>query len=308
MPEIITLGDLNLDILFYLNRLPSKGGESLAPTLEVHPGGSAANVAVALSRLGLNVGFIGAVGNDVIGEFLLRNMESENVDVSLLARKKDYTGVMVIIVTRDGERTILGYRGANRLLSEKDVEEEYFKTIKYAFVSGYALLENPQKKAAYKMMKIAREKGAKIFVDICEVLAGRTWSNLKKLLLLSDYLLMNEREFEMFIVDEKNISSIFEYGVEAIIVKRGGKGARTFTKQGVCDMPAFRVEAVDTTGAGDAFDAGFIYGIFKKYDMRRSLEIANALAAWKCKGRGARHLPKLKQLNNFLKKYSACKA
>lgn len=308
MPEIITLGDLNLDILFYLNRLPSKGGESLAPTLEVHPGGSAANVAVALSRLGLNVGFIGAVGNDVIGEFLLRNMESENVDVSLLARKKDYTGVMVIIVTRDGERTILGYRGANRLLSEKDVEEEYFKTIKYAFVSGYALLENPQKKAAYKMMKIAREKGAKIFVDICEVLAGRTWSKLKKLLLLSDYLLMNEREFEMFIVDEKNISSIFEYGVEAIIVKRGCNGARTFTKQGVCDMPAFRVEAVDTTGAGDAFDAGFIYGIFRKYNMRRSLEIANALAAWKCKGRGARHLPKLKQLNSFLKKYSACKA
>ena len=300
MPEVACLGDINLDILMYMDKLPKLGSESLASHLELRPGGAAANVAVALSRLGVHVGFIGAIGADVIGRMVKEDLEVEGVDTSLLqVVKGDYTGLAVIAVT-EGERTMLGYRGANRRLQPEFIDSKYLENTRLLFISGYSLLEEPQKSAALKILDIARESGSLVAVDISEPLAAMGVKKVGELLGRIDYAFMNERE--AMLLADGNMEELTLKLAEVAVVKKGGSGSELFYS-GLClKAPAFKIEVVDTTGAGDAFDAGFIYGVLRGLKMNECLLLANAVAAWKCRGKGSRHLPTLEELRRFLKK------
>ena len=299
MPEVACLGDVNLDILMYMDKLPELGSESLASRLELRPGGAAANVAVALSRLGVHVGFIGAIGADVIGRIVKEDLEVEGVDTGLLqVLKEDYTGLAIIAVT-GGERTMLGYRGANRRLHPEFINPKYFEKSRLLFISGYSLLEEPQKSAALKALDIARKRGSLIAVDISEPLAVMGVRKVGEMLGRIDYAFMNEREATL--LAGENMKELTRRLAEVAVVKKGSAGAELFYSELYAEAPAFKIEVVDTTGAGDAFDAGFIYGVLRGLEIDECLFLANAVAAWKCRGRGSRHLPTLEELKRFLK-------
>ena len=300
--DVVCLGDVNLDILYYVDFLPILGGESTASKMVISPGGAAANVAVALARLGFKVGFIGVLGKDVIGKFLYDDLTRENVDVSSIVWKDEFSGIMSIAVTRDGERTIMGFRGANKLLSPKDVKKDYVISSKIVFISGYALLEEPQRSAAFKVISLARKSNVKIFIDVCEPLANYGALELSKIIGKIYCMFLNLREFKILFRDNKSsIETFLEKCSEIIVIKMGKKGAEALTSKFKVKVPAFNVKVIDTTGAGDAFDAGFIAGLLKGMSLKDSLVLANALAAWKCQGCGARHLPRLYELREFLR-------
>ena len=299
MPEVACLGDVNLDILMYMSKLPKLGSESLASRLELRPGGAAANVAVALSRLGVHVGFVGTIGADVVGRVVKEDLEVEGVDTGLLqVVEGDYTGLAIIVVT-EGERTMLGYRGANRKLQPEFVNPKYFENTRLLFISGYSLLEEPQKSATLKALNIARRQGSLIAVDISEPLAVMGIGKVYELLGRIDYAFMNEREAKLLAGGDTR--ELTRRLAEVAVVKKGGAGAELFHSKLHAEAPAFKIEVVDTTGAGDAFDAGFIYGVLRGLKMNECLFLANAVAAWKCRGRGSRHLPTLEELKRFLR-------
>ena len=302
--DVVCLGDVNLDILYYVDFLPILGGESTASKMVISPGGAAANVAVALARLGFKVGFIGALGKDIIGKFLYDDLTRENVDVSNIVWRDEFSGIMSIAVTRDGERTIMGFRGANKLLSPKDVKKDYVISSKIVFISGYALLEEPQRSAAFKVISLARKSNVKIFIDVCEPLANCGASELSKIIGKIYCMFLNLREFKILFRDNKSsIETFLEKYSEIIVIKMGKKGAKALTSKFKVKIPVFNVKVIDTTGAGDAFDAGFIAGFLKRLSFREALILASALAAWKCQGHGARYLPRLYELKKFLKTY-----
>lgn len=303
--DVICLGDINLDILYYIDTLPSLGSESIASKMIISSGGAAANVAVALSRLGFKVGFIGALGRDIVGKFLCDELAKENVDLSSIAWKDEFSGIMSITVTKDGERTIMGFRGANRLLSAKDIKEDYVASSEMVFISGYALLEEPQRNATLKVINLARENAVKIFIDVCEPLTNYGILKLSQIVGEVFCTFLNLREFKALFKSSENIVKNFlEKYSKIIVVKMGKEGAKALTLMSKVKMPTFNVNVIDTTGAGDAFDAGFIAGMLKRLSLRETLILANALAAWKCQGRGARYLPKPYELKVFLKTHS----
>lgn len=300
--DVICLGDINLDILYYIDALPSLGSESTASKMVISPGGAAANVATALARLGFKVGFIGALGKDIMGKLLYDNLARENVDVSNIVLKNEFSGVMSIAVTGNGERTIMGFRGANRLLSPEDVKENYVTLSKAVFISGYAFLEEPQKSAALKAINLARRNNVKIFIDVCELLANYGSLKLSKVIGKISCMFLNLKEYKiLFKGNVDDIERFLRKHSEIIVVKMGGKGAEVLTSKFKIKVPVFNVKVIDTTGAGDAFDAGFIAGLLKGMSLKDSLILANALASWKCQGYGARHLPKPYELKKFLK-------
>ena len=300
--DVLCLGDINLDILYYIDSLPSLGGESTASKMVISPGGAAANVATALARLGFKVGFIGALGRDIIGKFLYEELIRENIDVSNIVWKSEFSGIMSIAVTRGGERTIMGFRGANKFLNPEDVNEAYAGFSKAVFISGYAFLEEPQRSSALKVISFARECNVKIFIDVCEPLASYGVSRLSKIIGKVFCTFLNLREYNILFENrEDNVKNFLKKYSEIIVVKMGKEGAEALTSNFKVKVKAFNVKVVDTTGAGDAFDAGFIAGVLKHLSLREALILANALAAWKCQGYGARHLPRLYELKEFLK-------
>ena len=299
-PEVFSLGDVNVDIIMYVDELPSKGGESLSRRVEVKPGGAAANLAVALSRLGVPTGFIGAVGNDIFGDYLRRDLESEDVDTTMLAEKEATSGFTVVVVTEDGERTMLGHRGANRMLEPGDINESSIEKAEMVFISGYAFLEPPQRDAALKVFGTAKRHGIPVAVDLPEVMASIGWEGIRQMVGSPDIIFVNEHESSLLLKnDESKLKDVLSE-VAMLVVKMGAKGARLHTREGTFTAPAFKIKVVDTVGAGDAFDAGFIYALTRGLKPKECLVVGNAVAAWKCAGPGARHLPRLKDLKEFL--------
>ena len=149
MAEIVALGDVNVDIIAHFPSYPGKGEDALAHSTEFHCGGSAANTAMALARMGLGVVLISRVGPDSLALKALNSLDEAGVIPSGLQRDPAApTGLMYVVVTPDGERTILGHRGANVLTDPAQVREEEIRNARLFHLSGYALLADPQRSAA----------------------------------------------------------------------------------------------------------------------------------------------------------------
>ena len=165
-PDVVAFGDINADIMAHFAHYPPKGEDSLADSTEIHVGGSAANTAVALAHMGLATRLIARVGSDPWGARAERFLASEGVDLACLQRDPTVmTGLMYIIVTPDGERTILGHRGANMFTNPAEIDEEQIRSARLFHLSGYSLLIEPQRSAALLALRIARRHGLTISVD-----------------------------------------------------------------------------------------------------------------------------------------------
>ncbi|MFQ5343246.1 MAG: carbohydrate kinase family protein, partial [Anaerolineae bacterium] len=140
-PDVVVVGDINVDILATVDHYPQPGGHGLAEELRMESGGSAANTAAALGHLGLDVVMMGRVGDDPLAEGALRGLRSAGVDMLYVQRDAEMTtGVMFVTITPDGERTMFGGRGANRRLSPDDIDATAIQQARWLHLSGYALL------------------------------------------------------------------------------------------------------------------------------------------------------------------------
>lgn len=283
MPQVIALGDINLDIIAYVARYPRPGGDGLASRSCLRPGGSAANTALTLACCGIEAAIIGRVGADALGAQLLADLRSDGVDVSLVQRDPDATtGTMFIVVTPDGERTMFGFRGANVHTDPAGISVTGLREARHFHLSGYALLESPQREAAVRVLELAHRAGLSASLDAGLEILIRQADLVRALLSQMDLFFPNLDEAELLAGTrdpEVAVAWLREQGVKFVALKLGGEGCLVSTAEGVFTVPPFAVEVCDTTGAGDAFDAGVICGHLRGLSWRAAALLGNALGA-----------------------------
>ena len=291
MPQVVTIGDINIDVIAHIPGYPQKGGEGLAEQGHVYCGGSAANTAVALARFGVDVGIIGRVGEDVLALLALAALAEAGVDGRCIQRDpQTMTGIMLIAVTPDGERTMFGCRGANVRTDPALLDESYITKSRIFHLSGYSLLQVPQREAALRALEVARQAGLTVTADLGLEAVMRVTDRVKEILPKVDILFPNQAEAEYLTGRrdiEGTIEALLDYGVGVVALKLGKRGCAIGSGEGMFLVPGFAVPTVDTTGAGDSFDAGLILGRLEGWGWRASALLADALGALTASVEGA---------------------
>jgi ribokinase len=270
----------------------------------LHTGGSAANTAMALACLGADVGFIGRVGQDALAAQALADLSENGVDTRLAQFDQALsTGIIFIAVTPDGERTMFGARGANSYTDPQLLDEDYFSGARWFHFSGYTLLAEPQRSAALYALELAVEAGCLISLDVGVEPALRATHHVQRLLPQVDVLFPNETELSLLtggVNSRQGPLRLLKYGARAVVAKYGANGSQVTVPGLQASLPAFAVSPVDTTGAGDCFNAGFIVGRLAGLGWEASALLGNAVGAtstqWHGAGAGCVTPPHLRDL------------
>lgn len=300
--DIIVVGDINVDTILIVDKLPKRGGMQYVEKIVKTHGGVGGNISTALSRLGLKTLLIGAVGDDESGLEAIEELRKNKVDVSRIKIISGVpTGLMIVIVDREGERTMIGYRGANSELTIDEDDIHILEKSKHIHVSGYVFLNKDSGEGSIRLLTYARSIGITASTDI-EGVAVHKKAVLENLKGLFNYVIAGEEDAREFTSEDKQYRLADELlrrlQAEIAVVKLGARGCMVAGLNGSFHIPAFQVKILDTTGAGDAFNAGFLYGLIKSLSPEEAVILGNAVGAYKCMGIGARHLPTLQDIEN----------
>lgn len=240
------------------------------------PGGSAANTIHGLAKMGVEAGFISYVGNDDTGKFFEESMNSVGVK-PLVFHSDTASGTARTIISADGERTFATNLGASLELNENAIAHELFKAWGYCYVEGYLIANRPLFK---KAISTAKECGCKVVLDLASYnVVEDNRDFLNDLLPQIDILFANEEEAKA-LTQKSAEESLYHIAdkVEIAVVKIGKKGSLIKRGEEVVTIGCNKVDVVDTTGAGDMYAAGFLYGLINDYDLKRCGIIGNHLA------------------------------
>jgi len=282
-------------------------------------GGAPMNTIVGVARLGLKSGAITAVGEDPFGDFLIHELEKNGVDISHVKVKKGMRTTIAFVANEPetGERTFIFYRKpwitgtADSSLSIEDIDLDYISNTGILHVSGFSLSQNPSRKTILSAVKHARSSDVCISFD--PTLRIDVWNSERtirrvygEILRMSNIATFSQEEASFILGTcdpEKAARKAFKYGVEIVGIKMGAEGAFLQRRTGEKVMlPAFKVKAIDTTGAGDGWNAGLLVGLIKGWDMHTCLSVANAVGALVVTKHGAiTALPYRHELKEFLK-------
>ncbi|PSP56106.1 sugar kinase [Halobacteriales archaeon QS_1_67_19] len=298
MVEVVTAGHVNWDVTLRVDALPEPDGEARIDAQQRSGGGSAANVAVALSGMAFETGIVGSVGDDDNGLLARRELEAASVDCShLLEVEASETTTKYLIVDQRGEVMVLGNEGANEAVEPADVDPEYVTD------ADHLHLTSQRPETAAELARVATDAGASVSFDPGRRLDERDFSTA---LAYSDIVFLNDREARTILDSDLEHPSSELHGRVAVI-KHGEAGAQVDTAEASYDHPGFDAEVVDTTGAGDAFAAGFLAVLLRdgdplaeSADYERALEFANACGALAAMEEGARTAPTFEEVEEFL--------
>jgi len=283
MPDVVALGDANVDIIAHFGHLPGKGEDALASSTEIHCGGSAANTAMILARLGVKTSLISRVGPDSWALKVFSCLNDAGVSPSGLQRDATaMTGLMYVVVTPDGERTILGYRGANVYTDPNQIREEEFQGARLFHLSGYSLLADPQRSAALRALEIACRHNLTVTLDPGMAVPQRALDEMRALLPVVDILLPSLGEAQQLTgrADaEACAQALLDLGVSQVALKLGAQGCLMINRETTFRIPGFVIQARDSTGAGDNFDAGLIAGFLGGLGWHSAAVLGNVLGA-----------------------------
>ena len=273
--DILVAGEINPDLILTGNVTPEFGQvEKLVDTASLTIGSSSAIFACGATRLGLKVGFIGVCGNDVFGRFMLDEMSKRNVDVSnVIVRSDGQTGLSVILNNRS-DRAILTYPGLIAELRASDITDDLLRQSKHLHVASYFLQTKLQPDLP-SLFQRAHSFGLTTSLDT-NYDPSEQWLGFDKLLAVTDVFLPNETEAKS-LSDAGNVdeaASRLGSRVEALVIKLGKDGALGVRKGKRVRAASIPVNVTDTVGAGDSFDAGFIYGHLNGWEFEKSLRLA----------------------------------
>ena len=303
--DVIGFGAINLDKICRVDEIVGAGGESFITDILLSPGGSAANTMVALAKLNMKTGYIGKVGCDEDGEFLLRCFQKEAVNTDGIIRpKKGFSGQSLIFEDNSGEREIYIYPGANDELEFVDIDLDYAKKAKAIHLTSF-VGEKPfeaQKRIIELLPNVI------ITFDPGDIYASKGIGELEPIVKKSTILFTNtskDLEAKEIITGkdyEKACEYLIEKGAEIVVVKLGSRGCYVTDSKESHTMEPYKVNAVSTTGAGDAFNAGFIYGHLQGKDLFYCSKFGNFVASRCITKPGAREgLPRRECLKEFEK-------
>ena len=243
-------------------------------------GGSAANSAVGFSLLGGNSSFIGRVKDDEFGKLYIKDLQSANVDfVSSSVKSGIETGRCLVYVTPDAQRSMRTYLGAASNLSPDEINENAIEDSEFVYMEGYLWDEPIAKEACKKSYDLSKKFGTKSVLSLSDSFCVEKWrSEIRELVKISDIIFGNEEEV-MSLYD----TSIFSDAISAAnnemnlcIITRGDKGSIIVSSEGIEEVPAFNCDkVVDTTGAGDLYAAGFLYGLKKNLRLYECAQLGS---------------------------------
>jgi sugar/nucleoside kinase (ribokinase family) len=263
-PRAVVLGDLALDVVLAPAR-PLEHGTDVPGTVRLHQGGSAANTARWLARLGVRTTLLCAVGRDGPGRALVAALRSDGVTVRAARPAGSRTARIGMLVDATGERSFVADRGAADLLAPADLRPAWFRGAGVLHLPAYSLLGSPLGEAAARAIALAREAGARVSVDLASAApllgSGRAAAQDLVADVAADLLLANVDEAAAFL-GHGDVERLGDFA-PVVIVKRGAEGATVLVRGDSgrlrrLDVATRRVATADTTGAGDAFDAGVL--------------------------------------------------
>jgi ribokinase len=295
--DVVGFGALNVDKLFKVNRIAHGEEESFIVAHETACGGSAANTMVGLARLDCKVGFVGKAGLDGEGELLIEDFLREGVDTrGIIRAEKGESGTVLGFVDEHGQRALYINSGVNDSIEPSDVDNTYLNT-QFLHLTSFV---GDQSFQAQKQILESCPRCLKITLDPGALYARRGFAQLAPIIERSYALMPNLSELLLMTGEkdpEKAADFLMGKGVEVVAVKLGGKGCYVTNGYEKHYVEAFKVSVVDTTGAGDAFNAGFLYGLLDKKSLLECAKIGNFVASRKLTKMGARTaLPYLKDL------------
>jgi len=299
LPDLVTIGHILIDVRIFIDEFPKPDEEAKTDNLSLGGGGSAANVAVGSSRLGVKSGFIGAIGFDAFGRVLLEELEHDGVDVTHV---KVYTtnnsGLTLIAVNKKGQVMMFGYTGASDKLFPSDLNKDYISSVEHVHITGLSF------DTALGAAKMASEAKVIVSFDPGRLMSRLGLKRVSPLLKYVNQILLNHEEAGVLTGETKLEDAaeiLLKTGPKIVIIKKGAEGVFTMTPDSKFSVPVYPVKVVDTTGAGDAFSAGFITAQLEGKCLEDSVEFANATANLKITKVGARALPTRKAVERFLK-------
>lgn len=284
MKKILCLGDVALDVIAQLKE-PINYGNDTASRISTHPGGQAANVATWITRTNNKAVIVARVGNDPVGFALVSDLDKYGVEHHGLMNSGRPSGVVVILVDSNGERTMFPDNGANADLEVSDLPA--LDDIDAVFLSGYALLDFRSRDAALGMIKKFKDRNIPIFFDPTTTGAMKVVpkSEILEWVGMMDGILLNNEEAR-YLGESNDLEEAEENLLKRtplVVIKLGSRGATGIFKDQFAKVPAVTTNVVDTTGAGDSFAAGFIPKWLEKNNLEEALTAGTTLAA-KCVG------------------------
>lgn len=292
---------------------------SESTTFKKYLGGSPANIAVGMARLGRKIGFIAKVSDDQFGDFVVNYFDKEGIDTSHISRctNGEKLGLTFTEILNETQSSILMYRDeiADLQLDATEIDEEYIKNAKAVLISGTALAMSPSREAVLKTMALAKKHNTVIIFDIDY--RPYNWKSKDEIAVYysivamnSDIILGSREEFDLtqkFIApnssDEDTAAFWHKQGTKIVVIKHGKEGSTAYTNDGShYSVKPFPVKLLKSFGGGDGYASAFLYGLFEGWDMNVCLEFGSASAALLVASHAcSEDMPSVEMINNFIK-------
>jgi sulfofructose kinase len=301
--DVVGVGINATDTLIRLPHFPAPDSKVEIVSAEVAPGGQVASAIIACRRWGLSARYVGKIGNDAAGRLQRSEMEREGIEAHWIVARGSRSQVAFILVDEtSGERTILWKRDRKIALRPDDLERQWIVGARTLLVDGH------DSEAAACAARWAREESIPVVGDF-----DNLYSDVEVLLHLVDFPVTSNL-FPEKLTGEANLFKSLprlmrEFKCRLIAATLGRLGVLTWDGQEFLLAPGFQVQAADTTGAGDIFHAGFVYGLIQRWPLQEILEFSNAAAALNCTGFGARgHIASLDEIESLRRTGGRCES
>lgn len=301
--DIAIIGSNMVDLITYVDRIPKKGETLEAPSFEMGYGGKGANQAVAAAKLGSKVMMVTKVGDDIFADNTIKNLQEYGIDTEFSSKvPKTPSGVAPIFVNPQSKNRILIVKGANQYLLPEDIDRATNKLKQCSLI--VLQLEVPLS-TIYYAIDFAYKNHIPVLLNPAPATPDLDFHSVCK----CDFFVPNETELEILtgmpVETEEQVQAaaakLVDNGVKNVIVTMGERGVLWVTKEKVQRVASYQVDAIDTTGAGDAFIGCFSHFYVKEKDIRKAITIANAFAGLSVTRRGTqKSYPTREELETFL--------
>ena len=302
-PRILVIGELNVDIVVTgLKSVPKPGVEVLARDYELTLGSASAIFAAGMSKLGHRVTFVSQVGRDSFGDFCIDALERAGVATDNVVWIDEKTGVTIALSTAR-DRALLTYPGAISTLTADRIDRSLLEGHQHLHLTSYYLQQGLQPSFA-DLLRDAKTEGLTTSFDPNSDPAGEWSAGIDRVMPHTDILFVNEREALNLTrkAAAKSALKVLAELVPCAVIKLGHRGAIAMKDNQLFTHPGFKIDAVDSTGAGDSFDAGFTSVYLRKASVADCLRIGNACGALSTlKPGGTTGQPRLRELDDFLR-------
>ncbi len=287
--DLLVVGEINPDLILRGGDLTPAFGqaEKLVDDALLTIGSSSVMVACGAARLGLRTAFTGVVGDDIFGRFMLDAMRARGIDTASCQVDTSVQTGFSVILSQPADRAILTFPGSIARLGLGDIDMKVLARARHLHVGGYFLLESLRRDLP-ELFGRAKAQGLSTSLDTNWDPSGRWDTGLTKLWPVCDVFLPNEQELLKITGQAELEAALATLGVQVptIAVKAGAQGAVARQGEQSVTAPPLKVEIVDTTGAGDSFNAGFLYGYLGGWALERSLRLACACGSLSARGAG----------------------